>query len=524
MVDENVFFKNVTRLICGDLEIDKALKDCLDYIRAFIPADAMGFVIYLPEQKMFETIARADLAGADTRSVKFPADTFYQNRMKTDFSAPRITVAHPGDPEDYTLKFIRQAGWMDGLSAIMIEMVLTGKRMGALAMISKKQIRYEKKHIRLISLLNEPFGIALTNCLRYRKVKELKNRLLDDKRYLEKELFHVNIQEIVGSDGGLKGVMESVAQVAALNSPVLLLGETGVGKEVIAKAIHMASGRRSGPFIKVNCGAIPESLIDSELFGHEKGAFTGALSRKLGRFERAHLGTIFLDEIGELPLDAQTRLLRVLEDMEIERVGGDETVSIDSRVLAATNRDLDAMIKNRQFREDLYFRLKVFPIEIPPLRDRKTDIPALVHYFMHKKAKEIAFPGIPALALNSLPILMAYDWPGNIRELENAVERALITCRGMPLSFDDLATAIGPKKGMIAPKDTDVEATDGLSTLNAAAASHIRKALQKCRGRVEGPHGAAVLLDVHPATLRQKMRRLGVPFGRRHKHLYQKGC
>ncbi|WP_197281939.1 sigma-54 interaction domain-containing protein [Dethiosulfatarculus sandiegensis] len=268
-----------------------------------------------------------------------------------------------------------------------------------------------------------------------------KERLADDKRYLEKELKRDHEGGIIGVEGGLKTVMERVNQVARLNTPVLLLGETGVGKEIVANALLNGSPRRKGPFIKVNCGAIPESLIDSELFGYEKGAFTGETALKRGRFERASGGSLFLDEVGELPPKVQVRLLRVLQEKEIERVGGAESVPVDIRITAATHRDLPAMIEQGDFRQDLFFRLQVFPITIPPLRMRPEDIPDLAAFFVAKKSRELGIPPAPALDKRALTLLGRYSWPGNIRELENAIERACILSVGGPLCFEDLRVA-----------------------------------------------------------------------------------
>ena len=522
MIDENIFFKNITRLICGDLEIDKALKSCLHYIRDFIPADFMGFVIYLPGQTMIESLVTTTLDDSDTLSVKIPVSVGEKRRLEKGFIEPQVSVSDPANPNDPVIKMAKMLGWPRGRS-ILIEMVLSGKRMGAMLMINRENIPYSKEHVRLLTLLNEPLGIALTNSLRYKKAQELKNLLLDDKRFLENELYNVNTQEIIGSEFGLKGVMEAVSQVAGLSSPVLLLGETGVGKEVIAKAVHTNSSRRDGPFVKVNCGAFTESLIDSELFGHEKGAFTGAVSLKRGRFERAHQGSIFLDEIGELPMEAQIRLLRVLQDKQFERVGGEETLTADCRIIAATNRNLDEMISEKQFREDLYFRLKVFPIKIPPLRERKSDIPALVQHFMQQKAREIALRGIPTLAPGAIETLIDYDWPGNVRELENTVERALIIHREKPLQFTDIIPKTKPsnRSEALSVNVHSVSHTAGLfPTLDSNITAHIVNALKLCGGRVEGRYGAAILLNVKPATLRQKMRKLNIPFGRKFRHLY----
>jgi transcriptional regulator with GAF, ATPase, and Fis domain len=352
----------------------------------------------------------------------------------------------------------------------------------------------------------------LSNSLRYIEVLKLKELLADDNRYLHRELSRQCGEEIVGADFGLKGVMDLVRQVAPLNSPVLLYGETGTGKEVIARAIHNLSQRSEGPFIKVNCGAIPESLIDSELFGHERGAFTGALSQKRGRFERAHGGTIFLDEIGELSPEAQVRLLRVLQEKEIDRVGGTQSIAVDIRVIAATHRDLQSMIRRNRFREDLFFRLQVFPIFIPPLVERKGDIPALVQHFIRRKSREMGLEDIPSLAEDAFEHLGSYHWPGNVRELENAVERTIILSRDRSLTFDDLA--ISPGKNHLNVRNPEAENTH---TLDAAMRNQIQIALEKTEGVISGDRGAAKLLGIHPSTLRARMRKMGIPFGRKFK-------
>ena len=316
---------------------------------------------------------------------------------------------------------------------------------------------------------------------------------------------------VVGADFGLREVMELVRHVAVLNSPVLLLGETGVGKDVIANAIHQLSLRRENPFIVVNCGGIPESLIDSELFGHEKGAFTGALSKKRGRFERADKGTIFLDEIGELPPKAQVRLLRVLQNQVIERVGATSSIGLDIRVIAATNRNLKKMVKQGEFREDLWFRLNVFPITIPPLRQRPLDIPALVQYFIEQKSSEMNLPDIPKLADGAVEGLMDYAWPGNVRELQNIVERSLILKPRGPVSFDHLDHKANRKRAA----ETPIE--EGPYRLDDVIIAHINRVLAKTGGKVHGPDGAAGLLGINSSTLRNKMNKLGIQYGRKQK-------
>jgi DNA-binding NtrC family response regulator len=348
--------------------------------------------------------------------------------------------------------------------------------------------------------------------LRHQEVSRLKDMLADDNRYLYQELRSAAGDEIIGSDFGLKTVIEMVQQVAPLDSPVLLLGETGTGKEVIANAIHYSSRRKDGPFIKVNCGAIPETLLDSELFGHEKGAFTGAISQKRGRFERANKGTIFLDEIGELAAQAQVRLLHVLQKKEIERVGGTTSIPVNIRIISATNRNLQEMVASGRFREDLWFRLNVFPITIPPLRHRRGDIPALVHHFIDRKTKELKLKERPVLGHGAIDRLVAYDWPGNVRELENMIERALIQHRGGALSFETLLPV--SHSGDRTPIQDSGRNRD-LPPLDEMTVQHIRQALEMTGGKINGPGGAAQILGIHPNTLRNRMNRLGIPYGRR---------
>ena len=403
--------------------------------------------------------------------------------------------------------FVFRFHGMTGSSILRMRLTTEGGRYGGVVLTADGPDRYSDEHARLLELLEDPFSIALANTLVHREVLQLRDRLADDKLYLNRELLRISGDEIVGADFGLREVMHQVRHVAPTESPVLLTGETGVGKDVIANAIHLGSPRRAGPFIPVNCGAIPDSLIDSELFGHEKGAFTGALAQKRGRFERANAGTIMLDEIGEMPLEAQVRLLRVLQHREIERVGGTERISVDIRIIAATNQDLAALVQSGRFREDLYFRLNVFPIVVPPLRDRRSDLPALVHHFIERKAKELKIAETPRLAVGAIDDLMAYDWPGNVRELENVVERAIILHRGEPLRFDDLGVSFsGPPASLLAESD------DETLDLDAIVASHIRRVLRRTGGKIHGRGGAGELLGVNPNTLRYKMRKLGIPF------------
>ncbi len=311
--------------------------------------------------------------------------------------------------------------------------------------------------------------------------------------------------EIVGEDPNLRRCLEAVEKVAPTDVPVLVLGETGTGKELIARAIHKLSSRSDKPIVSVNCPALPATLIESELFGHEKGAFTGADARRLGRFEIANGGTIFLDEIGELPLDLQAKLLRVLQTGEFERLGGVETLKTDVRLIAATNRELQAEIERGAFRADLYYRISAFPITLPPLRDRRDDIPLLAEHFVHKHAEWLD-KEITAISASMLRELMNYSWPGNIRELESVIERALISLEG-----STVLTLSGPIRWVESEEhDEPMRPVHDISDLASMERSHIFKVLDRTGGKISGPEGAAALLGIPPSTLRSKMKRLGI--------------
>ncbi len=317
-------------------------------------------------------------------------------------------------------------------------------------------------------------------------------------------------QTIIGAQAGLAEVMDAVRQVAATDAPVLILGETGSGKEVVARAIHTRSHRAAGPFLRVNCGAIPPELIDSELFGHERGSFTGAVGVHKGWFERADGGTLFLDEVGELPPAAQVRLLRVLQDGSFQRVGGEHTLNVDVRLVAATNRNLREAARNGSFREDLWYRIAVFPIPLPPLRERPQDIPALAAHFALRAAERLGLaPRMPDA--EDLARLTLYPWPGNVRELASVIERAAILGDGRRL---EVARALGVAPVGFLPTNEPAEQAGAFPSLDQAIRRHIEAALARCHGRIEGPSGAARLLRINPHTLRSRMRRLGVEWSR----------
>jgi PAS domain S-box-containing protein len=354
-------------------------------------------------------------------------------------------------------------------------------------------------------------------------MEQEKARLAAENVYLQEEIKSVhNFEEIVGQSSVLLDALEKVNRVAKTDATVLITGETGTGKELIARAIHSASQRRDKPLIKLNCAALPAGLVESELFGHEKGAFSGAIGRRVGRFELASGGTIFLDEIGEVPLDAQVKLLRVLQEREFERVGGASPIKIDVRVIAATNRDLVKSVREGKFREDLYYRLNVFPIPLPPLRDRTGDVPLLVHVLVARFAARVGVR-IESIGKATMERLNRYSWPGNIRELENVLERAVILSNGPTLEIDREVFASAAEDrtpGANPPKLPDSEnerltaagmrQTPPLESLESNTRNHILAALDQSGWIIDGPHGAAKILALHPNTLRSRMKKLGI--------------
>jgi transcriptional regulator with GAF, ATPase, and Fis domain len=508
--DENHFFREATLRLCSSLDIEAGLKRCYEYIRAFIPVNRMGLHIVDFEENTLHFVAHVgvDLPENYERIVHYP-EKGRRERIAALKSGDILIINQP-DSNLLPKELLERLGQKEDYSFMNMALEPEGNRIGYLGLMADGVNQYTDGHARLVRLLREPLAIAMSNAMEHQEVFRFKQMLADDNRYLMDELRLVSGDEIIGADFGLSMVMKMVEQVAPLDSPVLLLGETGTGKELIANAIHSSSPRKGGPFIKVNCGAIPETLLDSELFGHEKGAFTGAISQKRGRFERADKGTIFLDEIGELPPQAQVRLLHVLQRKEIERVGGTHSIPVDIRIISATHRNLQEMVGSGQFREDLWFRLNVFPIMIPPLRQRKGDIPSLVHHFIHCKSIELKLKERPKLASNAIDRLIAYDWPGNVRELENTIERALIQhSAGTPLSFEALIPQAAPDKDV--QDQSDGESLVSLDEMNAR---YIRRALEKAGGKIYGPGGAAQILSINPSTLRKRMNKLGILYGK----------
>ncbi len=385
---------------------------------------------------------------------------------------------------------------------------------GVVLFQAKSSQHFTADHKALCRALLDPCAVALHNDYRLSELRILREAAEADKRFLLNRLGREDLSTpIVGAERGLHSVMERVGLVARSDAPVLLLGETGSGKEVIARAIHERSPRAHGPFLRVNCGAIPPELIDAELFGHEKGSFTGATSTRRGWFERANEGTLFLDEIGELPLAAQVRFLRVLQEGSFERVGGEHSLKGDVRIVVATHRDLAAMVQSGDFREDLWYRIAVFPIVIPPLRERPEDIPLLADHFARRAALRFGLK-LQLPIPEHIALLHSYPWPGNVRELGSVIDRAAILGDGEQL---EVARALGVGAEVLTPVKTastlqprEQWATPSLLTLDLAMKRHLEDALTRTKGRVDGPYGAATLLNINPHTLRARMRKLGI--------------
>jgi formate hydrogenlyase transcriptional activator len=384
-------------------------------------------------------------------------------------------------------------------SACCLPLIAHGRPLGTLVVASIREETFPEKDGELLRHVANQIAIAVENAVAFGQEVDRAKKLTEEKLYLQDEIrTERNFEEIVGDSRPLKEVLSQVETVAPTDSSVLILGETGTGKELIARAIHNLSARREKTFVKVNCAAIPLGLLESELFGHERGAFTGAIAQKVGRFELADKGTLFLDEVGDIPPELQPKLLRVLQEHEFERLGSTKTVRVNVRVIAATNAALEQMVADKRFRSDLYYRLNVFPIQMPPLRDRSQDIPLLVRYFAQKHAR-LMKKNIGSVPADTMAALAKYHWPGNVRELENLIERAVILSPG-----PDLRVPLAELKASAAAP------SNGATTLEAAEREHILRALKETNWTIGGPAGAAARLGMKRTTLQSRMKHLGI--------------
>ena len=403
--------------------------------------------------------------------------------------------------DEHPQYFGRQRAVQEGLKAVcLLPLVRRGRVLGVLAVARLRKDSFTEQEVDFLIQIAGQVAIAIDNALAYRKISELSDKLAQEKLYLEDEIRNeLNLEEIIGNSAVLRRVLRQVEAVAPTDSTVLIHGETGSGKELIARAVHKLSRRSTHAFVKLNCAAIPTGLLESELFGHEKGAFTGAIAQRIGRFELASEGTIFLDEIGEIPLELQPKLLRVLQEREFERLGSSRTLHTNARLIAATNRDLNAMVESQRFRSDLFYRLNVFPIYVPPLRDRPEDIPFLVRHFAQHFAR-LMKKRIDTISTETMNAIVRYPWPGNIRELQNVIERTVILASGSELKVPiaDLKMRAGEN------------GHNGILTLEEMERRHILSVVEQSNWVFSGPNGAAARLGMKRSTLQFRMRKLGI--------------
>jgi formate hydrogenlyase transcriptional activator len=518
----------LTNSITANLELKEVLRAIAANVREVMCCNAVNISLPGPEPGSFRLYA-----------VDFPGGRGFLREE---------TIVSPGDdsPPGRAFKTLKPVIWTPSSSALdshghniaaaegiktvcFIPLVNRGRALGILALVRTTEDNFTQEDVDFLSQAAGQIAIAVENALAYEEISQLKDKLALEKLYLEEEIrAEMDFEQIVGTSPALKHVLQLVKTVAPSDSTVLLLGETGTGKELIARAIHDRSRRKDRTFVKLNCAAIPTGLLESELFGHEKGAFTGAISQKIGRMELADQGTLFLDEVGDIPIEIQPKLLRALQEREFERLGSTHTRRVNVRLIAATNRDLEKMIADRQFRNDLYYRLNVFPIRIPPLRERREDIPLLVSYFVQKFAKQMQ-KDIEAIPTTVMKGMKAWEWPGNIRELENFIERAVILSRGRSLDapLDELREPVSKPASAAAGESVEdahvariVKKT--LESLKEVRARPIKKnktedqrheierVLRETDGRVGGADGAAARMGINRTTLLSRMKKLKI--------------
>jgi transcriptional regulator with GAF, ATPase, and Fis domain len=494
----------VWREACQHIELEEAVVSVARVVRRHVPLGRL--VLYRFDSDPSRVTAFDALANTDGGATVRPArvrDGDARPLASWARSAARsrdlLTELPPALVRDLDLEGVRA-----------VPLCSPSGLVGLLVLAASDNATFSATFDDLAGELREPFEVAIDNDHRMQELASLRAAAEADRGSLLRRLGREGLDErIVGEEGGLAGVMRRVSLVATSDAPVLLLGETGTGKEVVGRAIHHRSARAEGPFIRVNCGAIPPELVDSQLFGHERGAFTGATETRQGWFERADGGTLFLDEIGELPHDAQVRFLRVLQDSLVERVGGATPLKVDVRIVAATHRDLASMVQEGRFREDLWYRIAVFPVMLPPLRERLSDLPALAMHFAERASKRFGLP-LVALTEHDVELLASYRWPGNIRELAAVIDRAAILGEGRTL---EVSAALGFTPQVLTDATVGDPGDDEMSpilTLDGAMKRHIERALRRTKGQIEGRTGAAALLGINPHTLRARMRKLGV--------------
>ena len=489
----------INNAIVSHLELPELLKAISACLRRVIPHDFAWFCLYDPATRQLHAHALDFPTNQDFVRAGDPIP-LEGTPDGLAFSSQKMVHVRSLSLTEFPADIMKRAAAEGLKSGCAVPLISHGRALGTLSVVSMQEDAFTDDDAKLFSWIGNQVSLAVANSIAYQEISSLRDKLAKEKLYLEEEIQTAyNFEEIVGDSRALKLVLKEVQTVAATDSTVLILGETGSGKELVARALHNLSNRRERTFVKLNCAAIPTGLLESELFGHEKGAFTGAIATKIGRFELADRGTLFLDEVGEIPLELQVKLLRVLQEQEFERLGSTRTIRVNVRILAATNRDLDHMVEEQRFRSDLYYRLKVFPITVPPLRERPEDIPLLVRHFAQKFAQRMK-KRIETIPSEAMKALQAYDWRGNVRELENFIERAVILTQGPDL-FVSLAELKRP------PSHTT---NSGTTTLEQAEREHILKALRESDWTIGGAVGAAAKLGMKRTTLQSKMQKLGI--------------
>ena len=491
---------DVTNAMVANLDLRELFQAVSELLRRLIRHEYASLVLVDPAKGQLRLEA-LDFPGSNSQIHEVQMALLEDSPAADALRTRQPLLLNCMDVERFPSEIVRRL-LAEGLqSAVCIPLLRGDRALGTLNVASMREAAFTPDDVALLTQIGNELAIAVENALAFRQIEELKDKLTEEKLYLEDEIrTEYDFEEIVGDSQSLKRVLRDVETVAPTDSTVLIQGESGTGKELIARAIHNLSGRRQRTFVKVNCAAIPTGLIESELFGHEKGAFTGAISQKIGRFELADKGTLFLDEIGDIPLELQPKLLRVLQEREFERLGSTRTVKVDIRLVTATNRDLSQMIASREFREDLFYRLNVFPITLPPLRERREDISLLARYFTQKYARRMnrAIETIPGEAMEALT---NWNWPGNVRELENLIERAVILTRGAALHVPLAELRNGGEAA---------STTGALTTLEEAEREHILRGLRESKWVVGGPAGAAVRLGLKRTTLQSRIQKLGI--------------
>lgn len=543
------FFREAALVVSSSLDLSEALRSFFDFARIHFPLEGLSLHKYEPRMKALRLlflVTQKDYIFLDElvpMSKEGERDLArFENEMLI-LNAPTTINRPVGGRHSMTLKDYLPP---KDRAYLLANLSANDQTIGHLCLMGETTNCFTKIHEEKLGLLRPLMSMAMMNLLQYHQTIELQKKLNVQRQQLSGEVTLLKNSSIIIGQEGLRKTMKMVRQLAGEEIPVLIQGETGTGKELIADVIQRISLRKSGPYIKVNCGAIPETLVDSELFGYRKGAFTGAIKDRAGRFEQADGGTLFLDEIGDLPLQLQVRLLRVLQNGVIERLGSGSSIPVDVRIIAATHRPLEKMLKEGTFREDLYYRLNAFPLTIPPLRERTEDLQVLVYHFIKKTAQKMNISQPPRLAENAMEKLKAYSWPGNVRELQNLIERSMILEPNAPLELNrylpndtvECAPTVEGHNDLEALIDRRIEAILGkrlsrkrfydmdlgdriknpdqpLASLDQAMADHINKALNQCGGKIHGPGGAAEILDIHPSTLCKRMDKLGIAYGRK---------